>query len=177
MHAITDLADTWERLGNALDSTPPFPKSRPRIRLAAPLLPIVVAAYYTTPYMLTKVSGFLLGFLLFGKPLLDRAVQLLERTHPRWQRFVELRHSVLRGVPTNAQLTITLLRIGEKNKAPIPAPPDPDAVAGKPSSNSTETGVYGGEYRSESSFRCPRQLTVITCRFFKRRRQCTRSCN
>jgi hypothetical protein len=35
--------------------------------------------------------------------------------------------TILRGVPTNAQLTITLLRIGEANKAPIPPPPRSDA--------------------------------------------------
>ncbi|KAM3430335.1 hypothetical protein MY4824_007747 [Beauveria thailandica] len=131
MHALTDLVDTWERFANALNPTPPFHKSRPKFRLAAPLLPIVLASLYTTPYMLTKMSGFALGFLLFGKPLLDRLIQMLEDTYPRWQHFVELRNSILRGVPTNAQLTITLLRIGEKNKAPIPAPPDPDVVAGK----------------------------------------------
>jgi len=31
--------------------------------------------------------------------------------------------TILRGVPTNAQLTLTLLRIGEANKAPLPPPP------------------------------------------------------
>lgn len=30
---------------------------------------------------------------------------------------------MLKGVPTNAQLTLTLLRIGEANKAPLPPPP------------------------------------------------------
>ena len=35
--------------------------------------------------------------------------------------------TVLKGVPTNAQLTITLLRIGEANKAPLPPPPSSDA--------------------------------------------------
>ena len=34
--------------------------------------------------------------------------------------------SILKGVPTNAQLAITLLRIGEANKAPIPPPPRSD---------------------------------------------------
>ena len=32
----------------------------------------------------------------------------------------------MKGVPTNAQLTITLLRIGEANKAPLPPPPKSD---------------------------------------------------
>lgn len=35
------------------------------------------------------------------------------------------RSTLLLGVPTNAQLTITLLRIGEANKAPLPPPPLP----------------------------------------------------
>ena len=34
--------------------------------------------------------------------------------------------SLLKGVPTNAQLTITLLRIGEANRAPLPPPPSSD---------------------------------------------------
>ncbi len=34
--------------------------------------------------------------------------------------------TILKGVPTNAQLTITLLRIGEANKAPLPPPPNSD---------------------------------------------------
>lgn len=32
--------------------------------------------------------------------------------------------TVLKGVPTNAQLTITLLRLGEANDAPLPPPPE-----------------------------------------------------
>lgn len=34
--------------------------------------------------------------------------------------------SILKGIPTNAQLTVTLLRVGEANKAPIPPPPRSD---------------------------------------------------
>ena len=34
--------------------------------------------------------------------------------------------TILKGVPTNAQLTVTLLRIGEANKAPLPPPPSSD---------------------------------------------------
>ncbi|MBE7181795.1 MAG: DUF3292 domain-containing protein [Terriglobus roseus] len=34
--------------------------------------------------------------------------------------------TLLKGVPTNAQLTITLLRIGEANHAPLPPPPTTD---------------------------------------------------
>lgn len=34
--------------------------------------------------------------------------------------------TILKGVPTNAQLAVTLLRIGEANKAPLPPPPRSD---------------------------------------------------
>ncbi|KAJ7756935.1 hypothetical protein B0H16DRAFT_1537466 [Mycena metata] len=53
----------------------------------------------------------------------------LNRTIPHWEKLLELRNTVLKGVPTNAQLTITLLRIGEVNKAPLPPPPVSDSPA------------------------------------------------
>lgn len=43
-----------------------------------------------------------------------------------WQKLLELRNTVLKGVPTNAQLTLTLLRIAEQNRAPLPPPPNSD---------------------------------------------------
>lgn len=54
-----------------------------------------------------------------------------ESEHPissgQLTHFLTLRYStILKGVPTNAQLTITLLRVGEANKAPIPPPPTSD---------------------------------------------------
>jgi len=39
---------------------------------------------------------------------------------------LEIRNTILKGVPTNAQLTITLLRLGEAKKAPLPPPPSAD---------------------------------------------------
>lgn len=59
--------------------------------------------------------------------------QFLDEKIPDWPRYLELRNSILKNVPTNAQLTITLLRIGEANKCPLPPPPPavnaPDATA------------------------------------------------
>jgi hypothetical protein len=51
-----------------------------------------------------------------------------DRTYPQWEKYVELRHTVLRGVPTNAQLTLTLFRIGERNRTPLPPPPHAGVV-------------------------------------------------
>lgn len=123
MHAIGDLVDTWERFGNALSPTQPFPRRRPRLTLAACLLPVLLGSYLTTSYMMLKGLGFCIGFGFFGDPIITRGLAALNENFPDWQKHLQLRHTILRGIPTNAQLVITLLRIGEKNKSPIPPPP------------------------------------------------------
>lgn len=126
MHLIADFVDTWERFGNALSPVAPFPKLRPRLILASCLVPLLLGSYFITPYMLLKGTGFIFGFTFFGDPILTPLLDFANRTYPRWQKYVELRNSVLKGVPTNAQLAVTLLRIGERNKAPVPPPPSSD---------------------------------------------------
>ncbi|KAK5680587.1 profilin, required for normal timing of actin polymerization in response to thermal stress [Elasticomyces elasticus] len=123
MHALADVADTWERFGNALSPTPPFPHDAYRLRLAAILVPIFAASPFITNYMVVKGITAGAGFGFFADPLIWRGLDWLNRNYPNWQKLLELRNSILKGVPTNAQLTITLLRIGEVNKAPLPPPP------------------------------------------------------
>jgi len=76
--------------------------------------------------MFMKGVTFSIGFGFFGDPIISRGLDLLNRKFPNWQKLLELRNTLLKGVPTNAQLTITLLRIGEANKAPLPPPPRVD---------------------------------------------------
>ncbi|KAK3114179.1 profilin, required for normal timing of actin polymerization in response to thermal stress [Teratosphaeriaceae sp. CCFEE 6253] len=123
MHALADVADTWERFGNALSPTPPFPHDAYRLRLAAILVPVLAASPFITNYMVVKSISFGAGFGFFGDPVIMRGIALLNEKFPNWQKALELRNSILKGVPTNAQLTITLLRLGEFNKAPLPPPP------------------------------------------------------
>lgn len=123
MHALGDVADTWERFGNALSPTPPFPREIYRLRLALLVVPLFLASLFVTSYMVVKGTTFGIGFAFFGDPIISRGLSLLNRRFPHWQKLLELRNTVLKGVPTNAQLTITLLRIGEANKAPLPPPP------------------------------------------------------
>lgn len=123
MHALGDVADTWERFGNALSPTPPFPRETYRLRLAILVAPLFLASLFVTSYMVVKGATFGIGFVMFGDPVISRGLSLLNRKFPHWQKLLELRNTVLKGVPTNAQLTITLLRIGESNKAPLPPPP------------------------------------------------------
>jgi hypothetical protein len=43
---------------------------------------------------------------------------------PRKDPILTNHRTLLKGIPTNAQLTLTLLRIGEINSSPLPPPPD-----------------------------------------------------
>ncbi|KZM27843.1 hypothetical protein ST47_g1000 [Ascochyta rabiei] len=127
MHGLADVTDTWERFGNALEPTAPFPKSKYRMRLAAVVAPLALVSLFVTSYMFMKGVTFGVGFGFFGDPVISRGLELLNRKYPNWQKLLELRNTLLKGVPTNAQLTVTLLRIGEANKAPLPPPPRIDA--------------------------------------------------
>lgn len=123
MHGLADVADTWERFANALSPTPPFPKDVARLRLAGVVVPLLAISIFTTSYAFTKAMTFGVGFGFFGDPVIQRGLAWLNRKFPHWEKLLELRNTLLKGVPTNAQLTITALRIGEANKAPIPPPP------------------------------------------------------
>ncbi|KAK8124124.1 hypothetical protein PG999_004042 [Apiospora kogelbergensis] len=123
MKIVGDITDTWERFANALSPTPPFPQQIYRMRLASLIVPVLIVSLFVTSYMFMKGVTFGVGFGFFGDPVISRGVKLLNREFPHWEKLLELRNTVLKGVPTNAQLTLTLLRIGEANKAPLPPPP------------------------------------------------------
>jgi len=133
MHVLADVADGWERFANALSPTAPFPKEKPRIKLAAVLAPVLLISVFTNSYVFVKINGLFIGFGFFADPIIWRAASFLNQKFPDWQKLLEIRNTLLKGIPTNAQLTITLLRIGEANKAPLPpppynGPPPPDAA-------------------------------------------------
>ncbi|RPA93927.1 hypothetical protein L873DRAFT_1703435 [Choiromyces venosus 120613-1] len=123
MHVLGDIADGWERFSNALSPTSPFPKHKPRLKIAGLVAPMLLTSLFVDAYMFTKASSFITGIVFFGDPIISRIVPWLNREFPGWQKLLELRNTVLKGVPSNAQLTITLLRIGEASKAPLPPPP------------------------------------------------------
>ncbi|KAI4278492.1 MAG: hypothetical protein LQ337_000975 [Flavoplaca oasis] len=126
MHIIGDVSDGWERFANALSPTPPFPKEKPRLTLAAVLAPALAVSLITTSAMFMKMAQLGVGVGFFSDPLIWRGLDWLNKNYPDWQKLLQIRNSILKGVPTNAQLTITLLRIGEANKAPLPPPPSSD---------------------------------------------------
>ncbi|KAH7100916.1 hypothetical protein BKA62DRAFT_705284 [Auriculariales sp. MPI-PUGE-AT-0066] len=113
LHIMVEICDIWERFSNALSATPPFSQKYPRYRLSGP---------------------WCLYFCFFGRPIIRRVVHWLDIRYPKWKRFLGLRSTLLHGIPTNAQLTITLLRLAEACKMPIPPPP----VATTQTSSDTE---------------------------------------
>lgn len=123
MHGVADVADTWERFGNALTPVPPYPKDLYKFRLAGLVVPILAMGFFVTSYMFMKGITFGIGFGFFGDPVIQPGLRWLNKEFPHWQKLLELRNTILKGVPTNAQLTITLLRLGEAKKAPLPPPP------------------------------------------------------
>ncbi|KAK8044069.1 hypothetical protein PG993_004093 [Apiospora rasikravindrae] len=136
MKIVGDVTDTWERFANALSPTPPFPQHVYRMRIASIIVPLLLTSLFVTSYMFMKGVTFGVGFGFFGDPVITRGIKLLNREFPHWEKLLELRNTVLKGVPTNAQLTLTLLRIGEANKAPLPPPSAPTGA--EPPLNATE---------------------------------------
>ncbi|KAK1833660.1 hypothetical protein QBC39DRAFT_44910 [Podospora conica] len=126
MHMMAQMIDVYERFANALNPTPPFPVLRPRLILASCLTPLLFTFLFFSSHMIVKSLGLLIGFAIFGDPLIAKGTDFLNRNYPGWKQYLSLRNTILKGVPTDSQLTLTLLRIGERNNTPIPPPPSTD---------------------------------------------------
>lgn len=122
MHVVGDMADGWERFANALSPVPPFDENK-RLQLAAIFAPLLLLSLFVKAAWVVKGTYAISGLIFFTDPLQQRGIQLLNEKIPDWPKYLELRNTLLKGVPTNAQLTITLLRVGEANRAPLPPPP------------------------------------------------------
>jgi hypothetical protein len=91
--------------------------------LGAIFIPLLLISIVTKPQWVMKGTTFFTGVGFFTEPLLQRGIKLLNEKIPDWPKYLQIRNTLLKGVPTNAQLTVTLLRIGEANRAPLPPPP------------------------------------------------------
>jgi len=128
VHVIGYICDNWERMANALSPTAPFNRNIYRLRLAALIVPLLGISFFVTSYMFMKGVTFGIGFGFFGDPVITPATKWLNKTFPHWQKILEPRNTILKGVPNNAQLTITLLRLGENARSPLPPPPRTDSA-------------------------------------------------
>ncbi|SCO43721.1 uncharacterized protein FFNC_09350 [Fusarium fujikuroi] len=116
MHWTCRFCDAWERSANLLDPTAPFARNTAQCRTVQLLLPIVILSTFTSCYMLYRVVTLALGVGFFGSIFLRNSYGWLKHNMER---------IVFRGIPTDSQLTIALLRQGEHNKAPLPPSPEP----------------------------------------------------
>ncbi|KAJ5256735.1 hypothetical protein N7478_012839 [Penicillium angulare] len=125
MRALSDITDTYERFANLIAPTPPFSLISPRLRLAGIFSLVSIAAPLISSYWIIKAVGFLIGFGFFGDPVIKYMLQTMDKKIPDWRSHMDIQKTLLADVPTNAQLTLALLRIGEINSEPLPPPPVP----------------------------------------------------
>ncbi|KAJ5946934.1 hypothetical protein N7454_003773 [Penicillium verhagenii] len=123
MRGLSDVTDIYEKFANLLSPTPPFLLITSRLQLAGILTLISVLVPLISSYWIVKIIGFTIGFGFFGDPVFTYALDTLNQKIPNWRDNMDLQKTLLAGVPTNAQLTLTLLRIGEINSEPLPPPP------------------------------------------------------
>lgn len=73
------MVDVYERFANALNPTPPFPVLRPRLILASCLSPLLFTFLLLSSHLMIKTLGFLVGFAIFGDPVIRKGMDLLNR--------------------------------------------------------------------------------------------------
>ncbi|KAJ6111449.1 hypothetical protein N7523_007510, partial [Penicillium sp. IBT 18751x] len=123
MRVISDITDIYEQFANLFSPTPPFYLVSSRLRLSSILTIIAVVVPFASSYWIIKAVGFAIGLGFFGDPIFVYTLDMLNQKVPKWQDHLDIQKTLLKGVPTNAQLTLTLLRIGEINASPLPPPP------------------------------------------------------
>lgn len=84
---------------------------------------LLIASRFISAYMVVKSTTFMFGLGLFGDPILSLVIDYLNKNCPDWTDVLSLDRTLLKGVPTNAQVAIAILRHGERNHAPIPPVP------------------------------------------------------
>ena len=150
MHALGDISDGWERIANALSPTSPFDQNK-RLQLGAILVPLLLLSLLVRAQDVVHGTTFFAGVGFFSDPLIQKGIVLLNEKIPDWPKYLEIRNTLLKGVPTNAQLTVTLLRIGEANRAPLPPPPSSEKpLEEKPAEIDQQEIIDGGLDASHS---------------------------
>lgn len=123
MHLMSVTSDTWERCANVLSPMAPFDQGLWRLRAAGLAIPLVTTSWVITANIVFQTVTLVIGVMTFGHPVLNAACNFLDRYAPAWKHVLDINHTLLRGIPTDAQLAITFLRLGEAHKAPLPPPP------------------------------------------------------
>lgn len=122
-NGIGGAADFVEIMQKALSPVPVYPDSYARFKLAALLVAPALGLHYVPAQVIGRCITFLFGVVFWGhEPLMQAGERLLEM-FPNWMEYLDPRNHLLSGVPTNAQLTLHLLRASEAEGNPLPLPP------------------------------------------------------
>ncbi|WWC86556.1 uncharacterized protein L201_001433 [Kwoniella dendrophila CBS 6074] len=153
MRIIGGIADKWERVANSLNPTPPFALDPHRTRVFMWLIvPLLMVSTFVSERMVSRACGLLFGFIMFGKPLIDRTIEELDRRYPHWLERLIVEHNILAEVPTNMQLMLRLLRDAEHRRQPLPPPQrkdqaddgdETDSISRASTENDSDTGTKG----------------------------------
>lgn len=112
---------------SALSPPTCYPDSYARFKIAGAFVIAPFFALHMVPaWMVARGLTFAFGVGMWGQPVLIWAgKQALQYLPPNWPELVDIRNSILSRVPTDAQLTIHLLRVAEALETPLPVPPPP----------------------------------------------------
>lgn len=136
---LGDFADIMECFANALLPPQPYPQTLARYKLAGAIgVPLILVTAFVPAWIWHRLSSFALGFGFFGQPLIDRGIKFIQEKVPNLPELLDIRNSLLSGVPSNDQLILHLLRVGEREYRPLPRPPPPP-LAGTPKEQIKDT--------------------------------------
>lgn len=80
--------DAFSDKPSAICPTAPFsPYSF--LRLDAVLVPLFLGSLLINSYMVYKGTGFAIGFVIFGDPVLTPAMQWIKRNYPNYTELIE----------------------------------------------------------------------------------------
>ncbi|KAH7238082.1 hypothetical protein BKA59DRAFT_530807 [Fusarium tricinctum] len=114
LHDVSVICDVWERGVHFVEPPAPFPKHNHRI--IKMFLPLIIVSTFVSCHTVYRIASLGFGVVFFGNTYLSNTYEWFLSTAMKF---------MFKGVPTDCQLTITLLREGERNKMPLPPPPAP----------------------------------------------------
>lgn len=122
-NGVGTAADFVEIMQKALSPLPVYPDSYARYKLAALLVAPALLLHFVPAQVIGRAVTFFFGVVFWGhEPLMNGMKRLMELV-PNWMDYLDPRNHILSGVPTNAQLTLHLLRASEAERNPLPLPP------------------------------------------------------
>lgn len=77
-------------ISSALSPVSPF-DTWPRNRFGLVLIGVGCSFHFVSAYMVSKTTTFLLGFLIFGDPIISRSLLFLNKNYPHWMELLEPR--------------------------------------------------------------------------------------